>query len=68
MGLGAQATQAARLTTPLSCTTLQVIYVDADQILRADLKELWDMDLQGRPYAYTPFCTSREVRPVLCGL
>lgn len=24
----------------------QVIYVDADQVLRADLKELWDMDLK----------------------
>jgi UDP-glucose:glycoprotein glucosyltransferase len=38
----------------------KVIYVDADQVLRADLKELWDLDLKGRPYAYTPFCTSRE--------
>ncbi|CAM9206226.1 unnamed protein product [Choristocarpus tenellus] len=38
----------------------KVIYVDADQVVRADLKELWDMDLRGRPYAYTPFCSSRE--------
>lgn len=38
----------------------KVIYVDADQVVRADLKELWDMDLQGRPYGYTPFCTSRQ--------
>ena len=38
----------------------KVIYVDADQVVRADLKELWDMDLQGRPYGYTPFCDSRE--------
>jgi UDP-glucose:glycoprotein glucosyltransferase len=36
------------------------IYVDADQVLRGDLKELWDLDLQGAPYGYTPFCTSRE--------
>lgn len=28
--------------------------------MRADLKELWDLDLQGAPYAYTPFCSSRE--------
>ncbi len=35
----------------------KVIYVDADQVLRADLKELWDTDLKGKPYAYTPFCT-----------
>ena len=38
----------------------KVIYVDADQVLRADIRELWDMDLHGAPYAYTPFCTSRE--------
>lgn len=30
------------------------------QVVRADLKELWDLDLQGAPYAYTPFCSSRE--------
>ena len=38
----------------------KIIYVDADQVVRGDLKELWDMDLQGAPYGYTPFCTSRE--------
>lgn len=38
----------------------KVIYVDADQVVRADLKELWDLDLQGMPYGYTPFCTSRQ--------
>jgi len=38
----------------------KVIYVDADQIVRADLKELWDMDLQGAPYGYTPFCQDNE--------
>lgn len=38
----------------------KVIYVDADQVVRADLRELWDMDLQGHAYGYTPFCTSRE--------
>jgi lipopolysaccharide biosynthesis glycosyltransferase len=37
----------------------KVIYVDADQVLRADLKELWTLDLKGKPYAYTPFCDSR---------
>jgi len=37
----------------------KIIYVDADQVVRADLKELWDMDLQGAPYGYTPFCSSR---------
>ena len=38
----------------------KVIYIDADQVLRADLVELWDMDLDGKAYAYTPFCSSRE--------
>lgn len=38
----------------------KIIYVDADQVIRGDLKELWDIDLKGAPYGYTPFCTSRE--------
>ncbi|CAI2171010.1 14159_t:CDS:10 [Funneliformis geosporum] len=37
----------------------KVIFVDADQIVRADLKELVDMDLEGAPYGYTPFCDNR---------
>ncbi|KAF8587209.1 glycosyltransferase family 24 protein [Ramaria rubella] len=32
----------------------KVIFVDADQIVRADLKELVDLDLNGAPYGYTP--------------
>ncbi|KAJ7136717.1 glycosyltransferase family 24 protein [Mycena epipterygia] len=32
----------------------KVIFVDADQIVRADLKELVDIDLHGAPYGYTP--------------
>lgn len=39
----------------------KIIYVDADQVVRADLKELWEMDLHGAPYGYTPFCDSRNV-------
>ncbi|KAJ2964307.1 hypothetical protein NQZ79_g834 [Umbelopsis isabellina] len=38
----------------------KVIFVDADQIVRTDLKELVDMDLQGAPYGYTPFCNDRR--------
>lgn len=38
----------------------KIIYVDADQVVRGDLKELWDMDLNGAPYGYTPMCNSRE--------
>ncbi|OBZ72146.1 UDP-glucose:glycoprotein glucosyltransferase, partial [Grifola frondosa] len=32
----------------------KIIFVDADQIVRADLKELVDLDLHGAPYGYTP--------------
>ncbi|KAJ8350264.1 hypothetical protein SKAU_G00253940 [Synaphobranchus kaupii] len=38
----------------------KIIFVDADQIVRADLTELRDLDLQGAPYGYTPFCDSRK--------
>ncbi len=37
-------------------TLNKVIFVDADQVVRSNLKELWEMDLRGAPYAYTPFC------------
>ncbi|KAI0465395.1 hypothetical protein LJB42_000628 [Komagataella kurtzmanii] len=38
----------------------KVIFVDVDQIVRADLKELLDLDLEGAPYGYTPMCNDRE--------
>uniref|UniRef100_A0A672RF37 UDP-glucose glycoprotein glucosyltransferase 2 n=1 Tax=Sinocyclocheilus grahami TaxID=75366 RepID=A0A672RF37_SINGR len=38
----------------------KIIFVDADQIVRADLKELRDLALEGAPYGYTPFCDSRR--------
>jgi len=38
----------------------RVIFCDADQVVRGDLKELWEMDLKGAPYAYTPFCDSNK--------
>ncbi|KAL3814493.1 hypothetical protein ACJIZ3_015761 [Penstemon smallii] len=38
----------------------KVIFVDADQIVRADMGELYDMDLKGRPLAYTPFCDNNK--------
>ncbi|BFZ00634.1 hypothetical protein BsWGS_03673 [Bradybaena similaris] len=38
----------------------KIIFVDADQIVRADLQELYDLDLGGAPYGYTPFCDSRK--------
>ncbi|GJN89390.1 hypothetical protein Rhopal_002370-T1 [Rhodotorula paludigena] len=38
----------------------RVIFVDSDQIVRADLKELADLDLHGAPYAYAPMGDDRE--------
>ncbi|XP_074593457.1 UDP-glucose-glycoprotein glucosyltransferase isoform X2 [Brevipalpus obovatus] len=38
----------------------KIIFVDADQVVRVDLTELRDLDLEGAPYGYTPFCDSRE--------
>lgn len=37
----------------------RVIFVDADQVVRGDLKELMALDLEGAPYALTPFCDDR---------
>jgi len=38
----------------------KVIFVDADQIVRTDLKELIDLDLRGAPYGYTPMGDDNE--------
>ncbi|EPS45799.1 hypothetical protein H072_149 [Dactylellina haptotyla CBS 200.50] len=37
----------------------KIIFVDADQIVRTDMKELVDLDLEGAPYGFTPMCDSR---------
>ncbi|KIX00898.1 uncharacterized protein Z518_09963 [Rhinocladiella mackenziei CBS 650.93] len=37
----------------------KVIFVDADQIVRADMMELNKVDLKGAPYGFTPMCDSR---------
>lgn len=37
----------------------KVIFVDADQIVRTDMRELVDLDLNGAPYGFTPMCDSR---------
>lgn len=34
------------------------MYVDADQVMRVDINELWEMDIHDHVYAYTPLCTS----------
>ncbi|XP_057977897.1 UDP-glucose:glycoprotein glucosyltransferase [Malania oleifera] len=38
----------------------KVIFVDADQIVRADMGELYDMNINGKPLAYTPFCNNNK--------
>lgn len=38
----------------------KVIFVDADQIVRTDMKELVDVDLHGRVYGYAPMGNSRK--------
>ncbi|KAI8959527.1 glycosyltransferase family 24 protein [Daldinia sp. FL1419] len=37
----------------------KVIFVDADQIVRTDMMDLVNLDLQGAPYGFTPMCDSR---------
>ncbi|CAI5454001.1 unnamed protein product [Caenorhabditis angaria] len=38
----------------------KIIFVDADQVVRADLMELMKFDLGNAPYGYVPFCDSRK--------
>ncbi|KAI2634577.1 UDP-glucose:glycoprotein glucosyltransferase [Xylaria nigripes] len=37
----------------------KVIFVDADQIVRTDMIDLINHDLEGAPYGFTPMCDSR---------
>ena len=34
--------------------------MSAGQVVRGDLKQLWDLDLQGAPLAMTPMCDDRK--------
>ena len=36
--------------------TDRVIFVDADQIVKSDLAELWKTNMRGKPWGFTPFC------------
>jgi len=38
----------------------RIIFVDSDQVVRADLAELYNMDIGGAPYAYTPLCDGND--------
>ncbi|KAI5438557.1 hypothetical protein KIW84_024335 [Lathyrus oleraceus] len=46
----------------------KVIFVDADQIIRTDMGELYGMDLKGRPLAYIPFCDNNKDMDGYCFL
>ncbi|KAL2751911.1 glycosyltransferase family 24 protein [Sodiomyces alcalophilus JCM 7366] len=37
----------------------KVIFVDADQIVRTDMMDLVNHDLEGKPYGFVPMCDSR---------
>ncbi|KKA27345.1 hypothetical protein TD95_002296 [Thielaviopsis punctulata] len=37
----------------------KVIFVDADQVVRTDMIDLVNVDLEGAPYGFTPMCDSR---------
>ncbi|CAI6095409.1 unnamed protein product [Clonostachys chloroleuca] len=37
----------------------KVIFVDADQVVRTDMMDLVNHDLEGAPYGFTPMCDSR---------
>lgn len=32
----------------------KIIFIDADQVVRADVRELWDLDLKGKVYGFVP--------------
>jgi len=36
----------------------RVLFIDADQIVRADVQELWKIDLKSHVYGFVPFCGS----------
>lgn len=38
----------------------KVIFLDSDQIIRTDIRQLYDLDIQGAPLAYTPFCNNNK--------
>ncbi|CAL1151069.1 unnamed protein product [Cladocopium goreaui] len=35
-----------------------ILFIDADQIVRADVRELWELDIEGKVYGFVPFCGS----------
>ena len=47
--------------------TDRVIFVDADSVVRGDLAELWNADLDGAPYAFVPFCHGDDANAATAG-
>lgn len=48
------------MATDVVSYCVEVSVCVCSQIVRTDLKELRDFDLEGAPYGYTPFCDSRR--------
>ncbi|KAG8224867.1 hypothetical protein J437_LFUL006461 [Ladona fulva] len=46
--------------TPVKFWFLKNYLSPTFKVVRADMKELYDLDLGGAPYGYTPFCDSRK--------
>ncbi|KAL3134029.1 hypothetical protein ABBQ32_008463 [Trebouxia sp. C0010 RCD-2024] len=38
----------------------KVIFCDSDQVVRGDMAELWNLDLHGAPFGFTPFCDNNK--------
>lgn len=38
----------------------RVIYIDSDDVVRSDLSELMNLNLNSAPYAFTPFCEDKS--------
>ncbi|KAL0021594.1 hypothetical protein WJX79_001497 [Trebouxia sp. C0005] len=38
----------------------KVIFCDSDQVVRGNMAELWNMDLKGAPFGFTPFCDNNK--------
>lgn len=38
----------------------RVIFMDADQIVKSDLKELFNVELNDKPWAFVPHCNYHE--------
>jgi len=42
----------------------RIIFLDSDIVVRADIRELWEMDMEGHAYGFVPFCRGTYDDPV----